>query len=159
LYNFPLSTATSTILLTSLFNLSNSPESAYSAFLSIKNPDAIAFGALIAVLCKAEHVEEALGVFDLMLERGLQPTARTCTCILKAYCMEGKVREAQIFIQAIENGTGNRLLPRPDVIMYTVYIEGLCLVRDFDSVEQVFTSCYCISAKEIREFSVLSSKT
>lgn len=83
-------------------------------------------------------------MFDLMLEKEVQPTARTCTCILKAYCVEGRVREAQRFLRAMENGTGNGLLPRPDVIMYTVYIEGLCLVRDFDSVEQVMTSSYCI---------------
>jgi hypothetical protein len=52
------------------------------------------------------------------------------------------VRVAQLFIQAMENGTGNGLLPRPDVIMYNM--EGLCFVRDFDSVEQVLTSSYCI---------------
>ncbi|KAJ3698264.1 hypothetical protein LUZ61_001969 [Rhynchospora tenuis] len=129
----PLSSTTFTIL--SNF-LSDYPDLACTAFRSIKDPDAIAFGAWIAVLCRAGRIEQAVLVFDKMVERRMQPTVSTCTCILKAYCAEGRVQEAQIFLWAMENGIGDGVLPRPDAIMYTAYIEGLCLVCAFDLVEK-----------------------
>ncbi|KAJ4782537.1 Pentatricopeptide repeat-containing protein [Rhynchospora pubera] len=129
----PLSSTSFTILSTFL---SHSPDSAHIAFRSIEHPDAIAFGAWIALLCRAGRVNQAVDVFDKMIERRVRPTVRTCTSILKAYCADGRVREAQIFLWAMEHGIGDGVLPRPDVIMYTAYIEGLCLVSAFDLVEK-----------------------
>ncbi|KAJ3681397.1 hypothetical protein LUZ60_015886 [Juncus effusus] len=142
LFNHSPSQTSFAILLNSVGVSSNSLDMAYEAFFRIENPDSVAAGSLIAVLCRAGRVEEARGVLDVMLERGVKPTVQTCTCILKAYCVEGRIKEAKGFVELMENSSGddwseNGELPKPDVVIYTVLIEGLCLVRDFDSVEQV----------------------
>ncbi|KAK3147979.1 hypothetical protein QOZ80_3BG0289100 [Eleusine coracana subsp. coracana] len=96
------------------------------------SPDAAAYNCLISMLCDKHKMEEALGVFDLMLDKGVLPTVRSYTAILHGYCQQGKLRHAERFVDGmIQVGC------LPDVVSYSVLIEGLCIVGEFGMVERI----------------------
>lgn len=95
-------------------------------------PDVITYSTLIAGLCWAGRVEEALGVLDLMLEEECRPNVHTYTPIVQAYCSRGRIEEARRLVDAMD-ATG---CP-PNTVTYNVLIQALCKIRAFEEVEKL----------------------
>ncbi|XP_039785143.1 pentatricopeptide repeat-containing protein At5g46100-like isoform X2 [Panicum virgatum] len=57
--------------------------------------DAAVYNCLISALCDFRRVDEASGVLDLMLDNHIWPTIRSYTTILRGYCEQGRILEAE----------------------------------------------------------------
>ncbi|CAL9174724.1 unnamed protein product [Musa hybrid cultivar] len=95
-------------------------------------PDVVTYSTLIAGLCWAGRVEEALGVLDQMLEEECRPNVYTYTPIVHAYCSRGRVEEAKRLLNTMEV-VGSP----PNAVAYNVLIESLCKTGAFKEVEKL----------------------
>ncbi|WOL00540.1 pentatricopeptide repeat-containing protein [Canna indica] len=97
-------------------------------------PDAITYSTLIAGLCRAGRVEEALGFLDQMIEDKLLPTVQAFTCIVHGYCSKGRIEVAKRLVSMMES-----VGCPPDVVTYSILIEAHCWGGEFDEVEKILT--------------------
>lgn len=95
-------------------------------------PNVVTYSTLIAGLCKAGRIDDALNLFDQMLQRGCAPNEHTYAPILRACCSEGRIQEAKELIESMSSHNC-----QPDVVIYNILVYGLCKIGDFDEVERV----------------------
>ncbi|KAK7857444.1 pentatricopeptide repeat-containing protein [Quercus suber] len=57
-------------------------------------PDVICYTVLIDRYCKTENLQDAVALFDNMIDRGLEPDTVTYTALLSGYCNKGDVDKA-----------------------------------------------------------------
>lgn len=78
-------------------------------------PDVTCYTVLIDGRCKAEYLEEARGLFDEMLAKGLIPDVHTYTALINGYCSQGEIAKAEdLFQEMIAKGM------KPDVLSFSV---------------------------------------
>ncbi|WOK92492.1 pentatricopeptide repeat-containing protein [Canna indica] len=99
-------------------------------------PDVVTYSTLIAGLCWAGRIEEALGVLDLMLEEECRPNVYTYTPIVQAYCCRGRIKEAKRLLNTME-----AIGCPPNTVTFNVLIEALCKIAAFDEVEMLMKDC------------------
>ncbi|XP_020109918.1 pentatricopeptide repeat-containing protein At1g09900-like [Ananas comosus] len=114
-------------------------DSAYALLLSMSarpdpaaRPDAVAFSALVAALCRFGRLHEAWGVLDLMLDLRLRPSLPAYTSLLRLYCSRRQLPQAQALLSTLPS-LGYRL----DVVAHTVFLDGLCAAGRFRDVEKL----------------------
>ena len=62
-------------------------------------PDVTCYTVLIDGQCKAEYLDEARGLFDEMLVKGLTPDVYTYTALINGYCSQGEIAKAEDLLQ------------------------------------------------------------
>ncbi|KAL8268403.1 hypothetical protein R6Q59_002201 [Mikania micrantha] len=82
------------------------------------------YNMLIAGLSFRGYVDEALHVFDIMLERGVQPVCHLWKSLVFGFCKTGRVEEAELL--SIEMESHGFFV---DKVMYTSLINGYCKNR------------------------------
>ncbi|CAL9214900.1 unnamed protein product [Arabidopsis halleri] len=82
-------------------------------------PDVFYYTVLIDWQCKIGDLREAKGIFDQMIESGVDPDAAPYTALIAGCCKMGNLKEAKmIFDLMIESGL------KPDFVSYTTLIAG-----------------------------------
>lgn len=57
-------------------------------------PDVTCYTVLIDNHCKSDNLQDAIVLFDEMIDRGLEPDTVTYTALLCGYCSQGNVDRA-----------------------------------------------------------------
>jgi pentatricopeptide repeat protein len=115
---------------------SNKFDLAYEVMAKMKEfgfrPDSTTYSTVITGLCKANRLEEAWGLLDLMIEEQCMPTVCTYTPIVEGYCLQRKIEEAKELMATMES-----LGCTPNTVTYNILIRALCDAGRFDEVEKV----------------------
>ncbi|KAF7014830.1 hypothetical protein CFC21_028771 [Triticum aestivum] len=90
------------------------------------------------------YLKEALGVFELMFEKGISPNIVTCTILVDSFSKEGMINEALLFLDKVRH-----LGIVPNLCMYRVIINGLCKVNKCDDVCIIIDGC--VKALKLQE--------
>ncbi|EES13496.1 pentatricopeptide repeat-containing protein At2g26790, mitochondrial [Sorghum bicolor] len=78
-------------------------------------PDVTCYTVLIDGHCKTEYLDEARGLFDEMLAKGLTPDVYAYTALINGYCSQGEIAKAEDLLQEMtDNGM------KPDVLTFSV---------------------------------------
>ena len=83
-------------------------------------PDVVTYNSLINGLCKADKLQEALQLLDVMGKMGHQPNEITYNTLLNGFCRVGNLEKVRALLQELpEKGC------RPKVVSYSTLINGL----------------------------------
>ncbi|RCV28562.1 hypothetical protein SETIT_5G414300v2, partial [Setaria italica] len=78
-------------------------------------PDVAYYTVLIGGQCKAAYLDEARGLFDEMLTKGLAPDVYAYTALVNGYCSQGETAKAEDLLQEmLDQGM------KPDVLTFSV---------------------------------------
>ncbi|OAP02039.1 hypothetical protein AXX17_AT3G35450 [Arabidopsis thaliana] len=66
------------------------------------SPDVITYNVLVSGCARNGHADEALEIYEIMKEEGLQPNDVTHNVIIEGLCSERKVKEAEDFLESLE---------------------------------------------------------
>jgi len=78
-------------------------------------PDVTCYTVLIDGQCKTEYLDEARGLFDEMLAKGLTPDVYAYTALINGYCSQGEIAKAEDLLQEMtDKGM------KPDVLTFSV---------------------------------------
>ncbi|KAK7314951.1 hypothetical protein VNO77_33483 [Canavalia gladiata] len=92
----------------------------------IHNPNE-AVDSFINALCKNDHLDTAIALFEKIKAQGIQPDVRTYTILIGGLCKDGRLKNAQeAFQYLLMKGY------HVNVRTYTVLINGLCKEGLFD---------------------------
>ncbi|XP_002982495.2 pentatricopeptide repeat-containing protein At1g62720 [Selaginella moellendorffii] len=84
-------------------------------------PDGMTYTALISVLCKHNRADDAMKVFDIMVEKEIVPNLDVYTSLLAAHCRTRKLDGAyRLFVEMIQRGYG------PSASTYGLLLRCLC---------------------------------
>ncbi|CAD5324680.1 unnamed protein product [Arabidopsis thaliana] len=66
------------------------------------SPDVITYNVLVSGCARNGHADEALEIYEIMKEEGLQPNDVTHNVIIEGLCSARKVKEAEDFLESLE---------------------------------------------------------
>ncbi|KAA8528371.1 hypothetical protein F0562_035726 [Nyssa sinensis] len=90
---------------------------------------------IIMGLCEMGKVDDALRIFDeVVMTAGGVSCLSICNCILESYWRLGRVVEAESLFERLRNGS----LGLPDVLTYTIMINGYCNQENVSKALRLF---------------------
>ena len=79
------------------------------------------FNILVDTLCKEGMLSEAKKVFEVIIQRGIDPSQVTYNSLIDGYCLQNQMDGAvKTFSMMVEKGCS------PNVISYNILIDGYC---------------------------------
>ncbi|KAK9159478.1 hypothetical protein Syun_005819 [Stephania yunnanensis] len=96
-------------------------------------PDACTYNVLIKGACRNGCFDDALCLFDEMVEKGIAPNEVTFATLVSALCAEFRVDEAL----RLKEDMVEVFCLRPNVFLYTSLIKGFCEVGRLESALRV----------------------
>ncbi|KAK4397924.1 Pentatricopeptide repeat-containing protein [Sesamum angolense] len=96
-------------------------------------PDVVSYALLINAYGKARREEEALAVFEEMLDAGVRPTHKAYNILLDAFAISGMVEQARIVFKSMRRDRCS-----PDLCSYTTMLSAYVNSSDMDGAEKFF---------------------
>lgn len=111
----------------------------------VDHPNIEAYTELVDGYAKAGFLEKALGLMQIMRNRGVEPNEYTYTCIVGALARSNKVRQARKMIEYALNLNlpRNKLTP-----IYNAFISGLLSDNWSDNLESAGQASYAANVVE-----------
>ncbi|XP_048328255.2 pentatricopeptide repeat-containing protein At3g59040 isoform X2 [Ziziphus jujuba] len=97
-------------------------------------PDVVSYALLINAYGKARREEEALAVFEEMLDAGVRPTHKAYNILLDAFAISGMVEQAQTVFKSMRRDRYT-----PDLCSYTTMLSAYVNASDMVGAEKFFT--------------------
>jgi pentatricopeptide repeat protein len=111
----------------------------------VDHPNIEAYTELVDGYAKAGFLEKALGLMQIMRNRGVEPNEYTYTCIVGALARSNKVRQARKMIEYALNLN----LPRKKLTpIYNAFISGLLSDNWSDNLESAGQASYAANVVE-----------
>ncbi|KAK8716449.1 hypothetical protein V6N13_043757 [Hibiscus sabdariffa] len=97
-------------------------------------PDVVSYALLINAYGKARREEEALAVFEEMLDAGIRPTHKSYNILLDAFAISGMVEQARTVFKSMRRDRYT-----PDICSYTTMLSAYVNASDMEGAENFFT--------------------
>ncbi|KAE8725395.1 Pentatricopeptide repeat-containing protein [Hibiscus syriacus] len=96
--------------------------------------DVVSYALLINAYGKARREEEALAVFEEMLDAGIRPTHKSYNILLDAFAISGMVEQARAVFKSMRRDRYT-----PDICSYTTMLSAYINASDMEGAENFFT--------------------
>ncbi|KAL0909504.1 hypothetical protein M5K25_020378 [Dendrobium thyrsiflorum] len=96
-------------------------------------PDVVSYTLLISAYGKARREDEALAVFEELLNAGVRPTRKAYNVLLDAFAISGMLQEAKTVFKSMRRDKVS-----PDLCSYATMISAYVNASDMDGAEKFF---------------------
>lgn len=91
------------------------------------SPNVVTYTSVISGLCKFSRMDDAVTLFDEMIDRGIRPNLFTYNAIIEGFGKKGEVASARkMYERMVADGF------HPDVVTFTSLIDGHCRLGEMD---------------------------
>ncbi|KDP21351.1 hypothetical protein JCGZ_21822 [Jatropha curcas] len=117
-------------------------------------PNVVTLSVLINALCREGKIKEANGLFELMVQSGVETDIYTCSVLTNGYCKNWKVHEAMRFYRdMMAKGI------QPNVIIHNILLNGLFRSVKLRTREIYFGRCSFMTTMRYHQIQLLKILT